>query len=390
MTGENVVIVSADCHAGAPLHGYRDYLASRWHEDFDAWAQAYQNPFSDLDEIYADRNWDSAKRLRHLEEDGIAAELIFPNTVPPFYPANGIVAGPPSAEEYERRWAGLQAHNRWLADFCADAPGQRAGIAQLLFNRVEDAVAEIRWARGHGLTGGVLMPAIPPGSGIPPLWDLSYEPIWQTCEDLGIPINHHGGSGTPDYGYGPGMPRLMYLQEFAFFSHRVLWQVVWGGVFERHPNLRYVVTEQGFGEVLNERLTHDGLYAMLNGYGDEQQYVAAREMVGDYVKTLSLRPSEYLQRNVWFGASFMSSADAARRDEAGVQRVMWGADYPHTEGTWPKSRASIAAALTGVSEAEGRQLLGLNAVDLYGFDLPVLQGVADRIGPRPEEIFTSA
>jgi predicted TIM-barrel fold metal-dependent hydrolase len=390
MTDDNVVIVSADCHAGAPLHGYRDYLPTRWHEDFDAWAAAYQNPFSDLDEIYADRNWDSAKRLRHLEEDGIAAELIFPNTVPPFYPANGIVAGPPSAEEYERRWAGLQAHNRWLADFCADAPGQRAGIAQLLFNRVDDTVAEIRWAHEQGLTGGVLMPAIPPGSAIPPLWDESYEPIWQTCEELGVPVNHHGGSGTPDYGYGPGMPRLMYLQEFTFFSHRVLWQVVWGGVFERHPNLRYVVTEQGFGEVLNERATHDGLYAMLNGYGDEPQYVAAREMVGDYVKTLSMRPSEYVQRNVWFGASFMSSADADRRHEAGVQRVMWGADSPHTEGTWPQSRASIAAALSGVAETEGRQLLGLNAVDLYGLDLPLLQRVADRIGPRPEEIFTSA
>src|SRR3954452_13888195 len=119
-----LVIVSADCHAGAPLLGYRDYLESRWHEEFDAWAAQFTNPFSDLDEIYADRNWNSSLRLRHLEEDGIVAEVLFPNTVPPFYPTIGTVAGPPSKADYERRWAGLKAHNRWLVDFCADAPGR--------------------------------------------------------------------------------------------------------------------------------------------------------------------------------------------------------------------------------------------------------------------------
>ena len=107
--GERYVVVSADCHAGAPLLGYREYLDAQFRDDFDRWAAEFVNPFEDLDEVYADRNWDSAKRLAHLEGDGIAAEVIFPNTVPPFFPRNGIVAGAPSAADYERRWAGLQA-----------------------------------------------------------------------------------------------------------------------------------------------------------------------------------------------------------------------------------------------------------------------------------------
>ena len=61
------------------------------------------------------------------------------------------MATAPRNEDFPQRWAGLQAHNRWLADFCDDAPGRRAGVAQILLNDVDAAVAEVRWAREAGL-----------------------------------------------------------------------------------------------------------------------------------------------------------------------------------------------------------------------------------------------
>ena len=385
-----MLIVSADCHAGATIDGYKEYLERRWWDDFDEWKAGFVNPFADLDEVYADRNWDSRKRLRHLEQDGIAAEVIFPNTMPPFYPSNLVVVGPPTAEEYQRRWAGLRAHNRWLADFCDDVPGRRAGIAQTMFNVPEDTVREIEWAREHGLFGGVIIPAIPPGAPIPPLWDRSYDPIWAACCDLDVPVNHHGGSGTPDYGYGPGMPRLMYLMEFRYFSNRVLWQAIWGGVFERFPRLRWIVTEQGFGDILDGLRAQDGLYAMLKGEGPEQSHVAAREMLGDFIESLPVMPSEYVRRNVWFGVSFMGAPEVARRHDVGADRMLWGADYPHTEATWPNSRKSLREALSGVERREAERLVGGNAVEFYRFDRPLLNQVADRIGPTAEELLGAA
>jgi predicted TIM-barrel fold metal-dependent hydrolase len=386
---EAVLVVSVDCHAGNTVDGYRDYLSSKWHDDFDAWRAEFVNPFADLDEVYADRNWDSAKRLGHMEQDGVAAEVIYPNTVPPFYPSVGLVAGPPTRDDYERRWAGLQAHNRWLADFCADVPGRRAGITQVLFNEPADTVAELTWGRDHGLFGGMLLPALPPGAPVPPLWDEAYDVVWDACVDLDIPVNHHGGSGTPDYGWELGMARVVYLIEFGFYSNRNVWHMIWGGVFERHPELRYVITEQGFRGVLDQTAMHDYYYAMLNGAGDDQSSVAARELVGDYVETLTMKPSGYLHRNCWMGASFMSADDVARRDEAGVERVMWGSDYPHTEATWPDSRGAIAAAVAGVPADEARRMLGLNAVDFYRFDLPTVRAAADRIGPAAGELLSA-
>ncbi|MFX6980562.1 hypothetical protein ABTH98_20280, partial [Acinetobacter baumannii] len=78
------------------------------------------------------------------------------------FPTGIVIARPPTSAEYERRWAGVQAHNRWLADFCSLAPHRRAGIAQIFLNDVDAAVAEIRWAHAAGLRGGILVPNIPP------------------------------------------------------------------------------------------------------------------------------------------------------------------------------------------------------------------------------------
>lgn len=83
----------------------------------------------------------------------------------------------------------------------------------------------------------------------------------------------------------------------------------------------------------------------------------------------------------------MSAADAARRNEAGVDRVMWGSDYPHTEATWPDSRGAIATAVADVPDEDARRMLGLNAVDFYRFDLPTVRDAAARIGPTTAEVF---
>src|SRR5580693_9567811 len=194
-------VVSADGHAGGDIGDYKPDLASRWHDEFDAWAAEYVNPYADLIAPIAYRSWDSDRRLAETEADGIAAEVLFPNTVPPFFSEGNLVALPPTPEDYERRWAGVQAHNRWLAEFCAAAPGRRAGVVQVFVNHLDDALAEISWAAQHvAIFGGILLPSIPPGSPLPPLYDPHYDPLWRLCEEVGAVINIHAGSGLPDYG----------------------------------------------------------------------------------------------------------------------------------------------------------------------------------------------
>jgi len=131
----------------------------------------------------------------------------------------------------------------------------------------------------------------------------------------------------------------------------------------------------GIQRVINNKFTFENFVVGYQRPGDTRLDTLSAE--------LPLRPSEYVRRNCWFGASMLSAADAARRDEAGVGRVMWGADYPHTEGTWPHSKDAMTAAVDGIPDDEARRMLGLNAAEFYGFDLDVLEPIAARIGPAP-------
>jgi hypothetical protein len=65
---------------------------------------------------------------------------------------------------------------------------------------------------------------------------------------------------------------------------------------------------------------------------------------------------------------------------------MWGADYPHLEGAVPVHRQTIEHIFGGLPEGDVRRMLGLNAIELWGFDEPLLQSVADRVGPTVDDL----
>jgi predicted TIM-barrel fold metal-dependent hydrolase len=224
---------------------YREYLDAAYLDDFDAWRNKYKNPFRDLQDGGRVRNWDDDRRIGDLEQDGIVGEVVFPNTVPPFFPNFVLFARPPKPDEYEHRLAGIRAHNRWLADWCGRHPERRAGIGQIFLNDIDDAIADARWIKEHGLRGGVLISAIPPDVDyVKPLYDPAYDRLWSTCADLGVKVNSHSGTGLPNYGKY-AVADLLYITEVSFYSQRPFVQLLLSGVFERHPRLQFVMTEMG-------------------------------------------------------------------------------------------------------------------------------------------------
>lgn len=381
MPAEPYTVVSSDGHAGADLLDYKPFLASRWHDEFDAWAAAYVNPFADLLAATAYRNWDSDRRLAETERDGVSAEVLFPNSVPPFFEEGNLVARPPTAQEYERRWAGLQAHNRWLAEFCSKAPGRRAGIAQVFLNRVDDAVAEVRWANANiDVFGGVLLPSPSPNTEVRPLWDPYYEPLWEVCEELDVPLTVHSGTGLPDYGdLEPA--RAVMLIELPWFSHRPIWHLIVGGVLERHPRLRIALTEQGVAWLPLGVETLDWFYARMTTAAS-----AEAKFFGAVTSKLTMAPSGYFRRNFWIGASFLRPSETPVVDDVGVDRIMWGADYPHSEGSYPYTREALRVAFADRPVSDVRQMVETNTALFYGFDLEGLRKVGARIGPTVDEI----
>ena len=380
-TGGRYLLISADCHAGGSHEQYREHLESRYLDDFDRWRSAYSNPFKDLTTGTRDRNWNDERRIAELENDGVVAEVLFPNTIPPFFPTGAVIARPPAPEEYELRLAGIRAHNRWLAAWCSSYAERRAGIGQIFLNNVDDAIADVRWCHEHGLRGGVLLQPVPDDmKHIEPLYSPAYDPLWAVCQELGVVVNSHsGGSGMPDYGPYAASGQL-WIAETTWFSRRPLTQMLLSGVFERFPGLRYVITESGCSWI-------PATLAMLDGF-DAQIRATGRigELKYDAADVPPYKPSEYFARNVWVGSSFPSPVEAEARHAVGVGRYMWGSDYPHDESSYPNTREALRRSFAETPPAELARVLGLTAAEVYGFDVDALAPLAARVGPTVDEL----
>jgi predicted TIM-barrel fold metal-dependent hydrolase len=383
------LVISADCHAAPRPDEARAFVDPEWREAYDHWvadaegaarrraAHIGEPLFSDETraEFEAeaaggmDGAWDSQRRLRELDAEGVVAEVIFPNHPCPF--DVGLMT-----YQYEQPaavWqAGVRAYNRWLAAFCAEAPGRRAGVGLITIDDVETSVREVRWLREHGVFGGILLPG--GTNGQPAYNHPRYEPLWSVCAELAMPVHTHSG-WTPNYGNFPGSVGI-FLSETAWWAHRPFWFMVWAGVFERHRALRLVMSEQKVDWMISTLALLDSRYEL--------------PMFRQLRRSLPLRPSEYYRRQVWLGASFMDEGEWETRHALGVDKLMWGSDYPHLEGSWPHTLPALQKIFHDVPRADVARMLGETCAQVYGFDVERLRPLAARLGPELERIGRAA
>lgn len=404
---ERYIVISADSHASAPLPAFREYIDAKYHADFDEYLSMRRGQFGDMSksmmELFKDALnvpaeqlkaflshptntpggapglFDPAARIVDIDDQGLAGEVILPDFAPSDIPFGALDSGLGRAGGMVRNSdryaaelvrAGCRSWNRWLAEYCSHAPDRWAGVALVPIHDIDAAVAEVIWARAAGLRGGIVLPGQVPG--LPGYHDPIFDPVWAACEENEMPVNCHVGNDVPDYG---GRPESFALTqtEMLFFGRRALWFFMWGGVFERHPNLQFSLIEQDcywVPQTLRE----------LEDILDNRFYGATMR------SRLSLRPSEYWQRQCHVGATFMSRPEVERRHDIGLDTIMWGADYPHLESTWPYTKLVLRHTFHSIPQAEVSRMITENAARLYGFDLTRLRPIADRIGPYASEV----
>ena len=401
------LVVSIDAHCGPYASQLREYCEQQHLVAFDEWATTLQTEHEQTADFlnvpddlaaearkaqasqerppdrYTAGNTDMSVRLRHMNEDGIAAEVIYHGgqngQLIPFSdftivsPAKALDVGP---EALAMRAVGYHVYNRWLAEWISDEPERHVGIAHIPMWDLDAAVAEVEWAAGAGLRS-VNFPA--PRDQLRPYNDPYWEPLWAVCEANAMPLSCHGGNALGNY---TGMESIaLMLMESPFFGRRGLWYLIFGRVFERHPGLRFVITEQRWD---NEVLTDMDSAYLANPADPDFPTAAQWETLR---KAMPRLPSDYFRSNCYVGASMLSHREAQEAiDNDLVGNVLWGSDYPHQEGCWPYTRLSMRKTFSGIPHQATVRFLGENAVDVYGFDRLKLREIADRIGPTEEEL----
>ena len=394
-----LLITSSDGHVGPPSETYRDYLDPPFRPAFDDFLahHPYRWTCESPDSIMSSKSrdpWkghpryesggldslhDPKRRLQELDEDGVAAEILFPDdqnlNTPPW--TCGIAPHAFEAEPYgaDLRRAGARAYNRWLAEFCAAAPERLIGMSVMgSLEDVDAAVSELRTAHDAGLRHGVMMSL---DYYLPLYHHPRYEPLWETCVELDLVLTIHASDGAPSW-YGDG-PRggAVFLAEMSFFAQRPLWCFIFGGVFERHPELRVAFTETGSAWV-------PGLLGQLDWVCNTDS------MRWTETSPLPMSPSEYFKRHCLVGNSLMTRQEVEARHAVGLEQLMWGSDFPHTEGVWPETRASMIEIFRDVPESEARPILGENLARAYRLDTNKLAPTVDRIGPSAADLLLAS
>jgi predicted TIM-barrel fold metal-dependent hydrolase len=386
-----MAIISVDGHTRASRAGYRDYFDQKYLTVYDEWvADQERENLSEAGNIKpgidVESQWDSERRLQYLETEGVVAEVLFPNALPfgTSRSDHAIAMTDPDLERQER-----QVYNRWLADFCAEAPGRRSGQAQISFDNIERAVEDIHWAKEHGL-GGIMMPSLLPGGTA--FFNPVLDPVWAACQEVGLPISQHGGAGAPLYD-PPGFAAIMTLAiEQQFYCGRSLWQMVLGGVFDRHPDLQLIFVETGAEWIgpairdIDHRLSRDDDWMAFARLMNRERTV--KGLASDYWGiNLHMGISPFTVEQFEGGVDLSGDASAVITPDT----VMFGVDFPHFESITFDTKNHVAGLLQvpAVDDSLARKILYENAAELYGFDLGVLGPHIERMGFDPKELLAS-
>lgn len=310
---------------------------------------------------------DPQLRLKQIEADGVWGEVIYPNRM--------LALGAHPSVPYQREMT------RIYNDFLMEAFGEhldRFAPAPLLSTvSVDDAVAEARRAKELGFRCLMLPPIVP----WMPYWLADWDPLWAAAAEMEIPINFHVFSGNTAQGVDFGNlwvipPELVDKGQQYFKTERVderlsttamcmasamspLMHLIGSGILDRHPTLKFALVESESGWLPWALQCLD--------------LMQTRRRFG--LVELELRPSEYFHRQGW--ATFIEDRIAIDLIEyIGEDRLMWSNDYPHDEGTYLESEATLNRLLGHLPDATKRKLLRDNAAALYGFEHePVPAGV---------------
>jgi predicted TIM-barrel fold metal-dependent hydrolase len=295
--------------------------------------------------------YDPDQHLRDMRLDGVAGEVL--------YPSQGLfyfkVADPGLMS------AIFRTYNDWLADFCRADPERLKGIAMINLDEVAEGIAELERAAKKGFAGAMITEY--------PLehrrYDQpEYEPFWAAAEALDMPLSLHTATRRQGKIRGAGARTLRDATSRAtkaFYPATSMCDMIFSGVFERHPRLELAVVEFELAWVPHVLSAMDYTY--------RERHEEALHRFRD-----ARRPSDFFHRNVFL--SFQEDAVGIRlRDVIGVDNMMWGSDYPHSESTFPHSRKILAEILAGVPEDEQAKIAGGNTARLYGFDV-------GRLAPR--------
>jgi len=288
-----------------------------------------------------------AERLKAMDTDGVDYSILYP-TVSGFAGQNfGNIVDP------DLELACVQTYNDWLIEEWAEVSPRFVPQCIVPIWPMDRTVAEIKRAvkKGHK---GIIYPASPMElRHVPHINDIAYDPLWETCQELGVPLCFHSGGSAkiqmrPGDAFKPNVAAAFGDVVRSVSSIAVVANFLLARVLDRFPKLKVVFAESSIGW---------GAYELQ--YADYQSAADGLPSEG-----YALKPSELFQRQCYFTCWYDQMSLRARR-YLGSTNILWSSHFPLATSTWPETSRRLQSALSDVPEDEKRQIQWENAAKLY-------------------------
>ena len=291
--------------------------------------------------------YDPVERLKALDQDRIDAEVLFPNDP---VQSGTMIQGGDAAFELDC----VRAYNDALGEW-REVSDRFIPLAIIPYlSDIDVAVAEVQRAvkKGHK---GITMLAEPSQThaGLHHFNDPYWNPLWEVCQDLDIPIHWHASAGLslrmPRWsGYTRNQAQAMGPAGGFSTPAQFMPNLLFSGVLDRYPTLKWVSAETGLGWV----------NYILEGCDHEWE---RRHLWTEGILT---RPSELFKRQLYVDFWY-ESAGIQLRHKIGIDNIMWESDYPHSTSTYPESWEFVERTLAGVPQEDRDKMLYGNALRIY-------------------------
>jgi predicted TIM-barrel fold metal-dependent hydrolase len=298
--------------------------------------------------------YDPKVRLTTLDECGIDHQVSYPSTIG--LGGQGLSqAGDPVLQRMA-----IEIYNDAMAEIQSESGNRLLPMPLMPSYSVEECVREAQRVHALGLRG-VNMTSDPQDLGAPDLANRAWDPFWEVCADLELPVHFHIGASVTAmtfYGQYPWesqkpSTKLAIGGTMLFIGNsRVVTNLILSGIFDRHPKLKTVSVESGIGWIP----------FILEALDYEMNENAKADLAA-----LSKKPSEYFRSNIF--ATYWFEGERNRLPEliesVGEDNIMFETDFPHPTCLYPNPLESVKAKMQSLPLETQRKIYGENARKLY-------------------------
>jgi predicted TIM-barrel fold metal-dependent hydrolase len=281
--------------------------------------------------------WDLGERLRVMDSEGIYGSVLYHGQLQSL---NAIIADDP-----ELYTACIDVYNEWLIEHLAPAKDRLVGVPVLpSFLKPETARDQMQKLVGLGYRT-VQMPSYPRGVRYN---SREMDPVWEAVVEAGVPLSFHVTAYQEFQGYGSlGANVSRNLSPFR----NLLGQLVFSGVFERHPDITVGFAEGGIAWVADAIAGMDRVF--------RSYYTILKPKLENL-------PSFYWKRNCF--ATFMDDPVGVElMHRIGADNAMWSIDFPHPESVFGYAGEVAKSVYDALGHDDAKKVLGGNAARVYGF-----------------------